>query len=195
MNEKGKLNLANKLTLFRIICVPIFAVFAALAVHEPTRKLWFGLSLIIFCIASITDCLDGRIARKYNMITDLGKFMDPLADKLLTTTAFLYMLKGGALMTEVVVLLVGREFLVSGVRMLAAGSIQKAVIPANFLGKLKTVLMMFMIIFYYGVMWIVGETPWLIPTVTVMSWVCVASSVISGISYIFFSKDIIKDSH
>ena len=128
-------------------------------------------------------------------VKDLGKFMDPLADKLLTTTAFLYMLKGGALMTEVVVLLVGREFLVSGVRMLAAGSIQKAVIPANFLGKLKTVLMMFMIIFYYGVMWIVGETPWLIPTVTVMSWVCVASSVISGISYIFFSKDIIKDSH
>ena len=195
MNEKGKLNLANKLTLFRIICVPIFAVFAALAVNEPTRKLWFGLSLIVFCIASLTDMLDGKIARKYNMITDLGKFMDPLADKLLTTTAFLYMLKGGALMTEVVVLLVGREFLVSGVRMLAAGSIKKAVIPANFLGKLKTVLMMVMIIFYYGIMWIVGKTPWLIPTVTAMSWVCVASSIISGISYIFFSKDIIKDSH
>lgn len=187
-----KLNLANKLTVGRMICVPVFAVFAALAVRHGDR-LWYGMALMTFVIASITDMLDGMVARKYNMITKLGQFLDPLADKLLTTVAFLYMLKGGVLSFEVVCILIVRELVVSAVRMISAGSVDKAIIPANMLGKAKTVLMMAMIIIFYAGMAFAWSRSWVRPTVRWMSWACVAVSIASGISYIFCSKDAIKD--
>ena len=104
---------------------------------------------VVFAVASFTDLLDGKIARKYNLVTDFGKFADPLADKLLTTVAFLYMMRDGVCSIWVVGIILAREFAVSGVRMVAAGAPGGKVIAANIWGKLKTVLQMLSIILYY----------------------------------------------
>ena len=100
-------------------------------------------------MASFTDYLDGHLARKWHMVTDFGKFADPLADKLLTTVAFLYMMRDGVCSPVVLCIILAREFAVSGLRMVAAGAKDGKVIAANMWGKVKTVLQMLTIIFYY----------------------------------------------
>ena len=100
-------------------------------------------------MASFTDYLDGHLARKWHMVTDFGKFADPLADKLLTTVAFLYMMRDGVCSPVVLCIILAREFAVSGLRMVAAGAKDGKVIAANMWGKAKTVLQMLTIIFYY----------------------------------------------
>lgn len=127
------MNLPNKLTLLRVILVPVFMVFAAYgrigtAAYNPTAHLLAG---IVFAVASFTDFLDGYLARKYHLVTDFGKFMDPLADKMLTTAAFIYMLVDGLCSPVVLAVIMFREFAVAGVRMIAAGS--GTVIAANML--------------------------------------------------------------
>ncbi len=104
---------------------------------------------IVFAAASFTDFLDGHLARKWNMVTDFGKFADPLADKLLTTVAFIYMLRDGVCSPVVLCIILAREFAVSGLRMVAAGAKDGKVIAANMWGKVKTVLQMLSIIFYF----------------------------------------------
>ena len=141
------MNLPNKLTMLRVILVPVFMVFAALGgagTGSPALMLAAG---IVFAAASFTDFLDGYLARKNHLVTDFGKFMDPLADKMLTTAAFIYMLVDGVCHPVVLAVILFREFAVAGVRMIAAE--RGTVIAANIWGKVKTVLQMLTILFYY----------------------------------------------
>lgn len=175
------MNLPNKLTMMRVVLVPIFMVFAAYgclgtAEYNPNAQLAAG---IVFAVASFTDFLDGYLARKHHLVTDFGKFMDPLADKMLTTAAFIYMLADGVCSPVVLALILFREFAVAGVRMIAAGS--GTVIAANVWGKVKTVLQMLTVLFYYFVPFFMGSTDmlafglitqalcWLVAVVTVLS--------------------------
>lgn len=147
------MNIANKLTLLRIILVFVFmgVIWIPLGLSLST-VLW--VSLVIFIVASITDFFDGYLARKYHLITDLGKFMDPLADKMLVTTALLAivdlgskdLLPMGSFPTWIVVFIILREFMVSGIRLIAAS--QNTVLAANYWGKIKTVIQMMTIIVY-----------------------------------------------
>ena len=145
------MNLPNKLTLTRIILVPVFMVFVSLTQigTEDFNPTWYLVAGIIFAAASFTDFLDGHLARKWNMVTDFGKFADPLADKLLTTVAFIYMLRDGVCSPVVLCIILAREFAVSGLRMVAASAKDGKVIAANMWGKVKTVLQMLSIIFYF----------------------------------------------
>ena len=133
------MNTANKITILRVILVPIFMI---LFMMESKASLY--ASLAVFVIASITDAVDGYIARHYNQITAFGKFVDPLADKMLTTAAFLILLYKGIINPWAVMIILAREFMVTGVRLLAAAD--GNVIAASFWGKLKTVSQMVAII-------------------------------------------------
>ena len=124
------MNLPNKLTMLRVLLIPVFMVCAA--------NRWMLAAGIIFAAASLTDYFDGHLARKNNLVTDFGKFADPLADKLLTTTAFLYMLVDGVCDPVVLAIILAREFAVSGLRMVAAGAPGGKVIAASQAGKYKT---------------------------------------------------------
>ena len=128
------MNLPNKLTLVRILLVPVFMLFAGgvLLAYQPAG---YFLAGAVFAVASFTDFLDGYLARRWHLVTDFGKFADPLADKLLTTTAFLYMMKDGVCSPVVLTLILAREFAVSGVRMVAASAPGGKVIAANWWGQ------------------------------------------------------------
>ncbi len=132
------MNLANKLTISRVVMVPFFVLFMSVR-DIPLNYLW---ALLLFAAASVTDLLDGKIARKYNMVTNFGKFLDPLADKILVAAALVCFTELHWTAGWVTVVILMREFAVSGVRLAAASSDKKAVIPANIWGKLKTVVTM-----------------------------------------------------
>ena len=129
------MNLPNKLTVLRVTCVPFF-----IAAYMTG---WFAPALIIFIAASLTDMLDGKIARKHNLITNFGKFMDPIADKMLTHTAFIMLTAMGRLHVVACIIFVAREFVVSGLRLCAVE--QGHVIAAGMSGKIKTVLQMLLV--------------------------------------------------
>ena len=155
------MNLPNKLTLSRMILVPVFMIFASMTQlgTDDFNASWYLAAGIVFAIASFTDYLDGHLARKWHMVTDFGKFADPLADKLLTTVAFIYMMRDGVCSPVVLCIILAREFAVSGLRMVAAGAKDGKVIAANMWGKVKTVLQMLTIIFYFfGVSLTYGHT-------------------------------------
>ena len=176
------MNLPNKLTMLRVILVPVFMVFAAFgrigtSDYDRTAMLAAG---IIFAAASFTDFLDGYIARKNHLVTDFGKFMDPLADKMLTTAAFIYMVVDGMCHPVVLAVILFREFAVAGVRMIAAE--RGTVIAANLWGKVKTVLQMVTIIFYYVVQFFVSS-PALIAFILIVQalcWLVAAATVLSA---------------
>ena len=154
------MNLPNKLTMMRVIMVPFFMVFAAMS-HMGTLQFNATYALIagiLFAVASFTDFLDGYLARKNHLVTDFGKFMDPLADKMLTTAAIIYMVVDGVCSPVVLAIIMFREFAVAGVRMIAAES--GTVIAANMWGKVKTVLQMLSIIFYFFGMAIAANVSW-----------------------------------
>ena len=125
------MNLPNKLTLLRVILVPVFM---AVLYLDFTGASW--VALVIFIIASLTDLLDGKIARKYNLVTDFGKFADPLADKMLTTAALLWFVENGQMPAWALLIVLIREFAVSGLRMIASD--KGRVIAAGWSGKVKT---------------------------------------------------------
>ena len=184
------MNLPNKLTMLRVILVPVFMVFAAFgrigtSDYDRTAMLVAG---IIFAAASFTDFLDGYIARKNHLVTDFGKFMDPLADKMLTTAAYIYMVVDGMCHPVVLAVILFREFAVAGVRMIAAE--RGTVIAANLWGKVKTVLQMVTIIFYYIVPFFMGPTDvmgfGLI--VQVLCWLVAAVTVLSGGIYLWQNR-------
>lgn len=138
------MNLPNKLTIFRMILVPVF-VFLLLADFIPIDLQYRRyIALVVFIIASSTDALDGYIARKYNMVTNFGKFMDPLADKLLVCSALISMIQLGDIPAWIVIVIIAREFIITGFRTLAVE--QNIVIAAGVWGKLKTIAQMVMII-------------------------------------------------
>ena len=135
------MNLPNKLTVLRIIMVPFFVFFMLTDVGGAANK-WIALA--IFAVASLTDLLDGKIARKYNLVTNFGKFMDPLADKLLVCSAMICLIPSGKLAAEIVIIIIAREFIISGFRLIASDN--GVVIAASYWGKFKTTFQMIMII-------------------------------------------------
>ena len=201
------MNLPNKLTLTRIVLVPVFMIFVSLtnldAVANGTfQPLYYLLAGIVFAAASFTDFLDGHLARKWNMVTDFGKFADPLADKLLTTVAFIYMMRDGVCSPVVLCIILAREFAVSGLRMVAAGAKDGKVIAANMWGKVKTVLQMLSIIFYFFGMSIAsmsatgaeqGVRQILVISISmVLCWLVAAVTAISGIKYLWDNRSFIN---
>ena len=127
------MNLPNKLTLLRIALVPVFVIFLMID-SIPYGKIW---AILVFAIASLTDMLDGRIARKHGLVTDFGKFADPVADKILTMAAFICFVSQGWAYAALVILILAREFIVTSIRLVAAGG--GTVIAANRWGKAKTI--------------------------------------------------------
>ena len=190
------MNLPNKLTLLRFLLVPVFMVF--MYIDNPYSYL---IGLIVFALASFTDFLDGSIARKYNMVTDFGKFMDPLADKLLTTVALIYLCLNGMCHEIVICIVLAREFAVSGIRLVAAANPAGGkVIAAGFMGKAKTVLQMVasmlgllgMALFAMGTIQV--ATMDVIALVTnILMWVMAVLTVVSGMQYIMPNIDLIKN--
>ena len=191
------MNLPNKLTMMRVVLVPVFMIFAAVS-HYGTADFHAAYMLIagvIFAIASITDFLDGYLARKNHLVTDFGKFMDPLADKCLTTAAFIYMVTDHVCSPVVLAVILFREFAVAGVRMLAAET--GTVIAANMWGKVKTVLQMLSIIFYFfGTALSYRGTVESVSIVVVISialcWLVAAVTAISGIKYLWDNRSFIN---
>ena len=135
-----KMNLPNKLTILRVLMIPFFVFFMLVDFGYPGRI----AALVLFCAASFTDFLDGFIARKYHLVTNFGKFMDPLADKLLVCSALICFVGNGELAAWIVIIIMAREFIISGFRLVASDN--GVVIAANMWGKLKTVSQMIMII-------------------------------------------------
>lgn len=136
-----EMNLPNKLTILRVIMIPFFVFFMLVDVAGVYTKY---IALALFCIASLTDMLDGKIARKHNLVTNFGKFMDPLADKLLVCSAMICLVEMGRLASWVVIIIISREFIISGFRLIASDN--GVVIAASMWGKVKTVIQMTMII-------------------------------------------------
>ena len=190
------MNLPNKLTLMRIVLVPVFMVFAGLGqIGTPAcNRMFYLVAAIVFAVASFTDYLDGHLARKWNIVTDFGKFADPLADKLLTTTAFLYMMHDGVCSPVVLVIILAREFAVSGLRMVAASAPGGKVIAANMWGKVKAVLQMLVIILYYVLAAFAPADA--IGAVSLISmglcWLVAAVTLISGAKYLWDNRSFIN---
>ena len=186
------MNLPNKLTVARLIMTPFFLL--ALLVEFPHHYL---VALILFCAASITDYIDGNMARKCGLVTDFGKFLDPLADKMLTTSAFLGFihLGIGEGITWITFIVLIREFLITSLRLVSSG--KGNVIAANIWGKLKTVSQMLAIIIAIGGQYILSfegcaYAANTINVVTnVMLWISAALTVISGAIYVVQNKDFI----
>ena len=190
------MNLPNKLTLLRFMLVPVFMVF--MYIDNPYSYL---IGLIVFAVASFTDFLDGNIARKYNMVTDFGKFMDPLADKLLTTVALIYLCLNGMCHEIVICIVLAREFAVSGIRLIAAANpAGSKVIAAGMMGKAKTVFQMVasmlgllaMALFAMDVMG-AEVYAWMSLVTNVLMWIMAVLTVVSGMQYIIPNFDLIKN--
>ena len=170
------MNLPNKLTVLRVIMIPFFVVFMLMDITGAADK-WIALA--IFIVASLTDLLDGKIARKYNLVTNFGKFMDPLADKLLVSAAMICMIA-----SWIVIIIISREFIISGFRLVASdGGI---VIAASYWGKFKTVFQMMMIIVLImdlgGVFDIIG---------TALVWIALALTIVSLVDYVIKNKQVL----
>ena len=144
------------------------------------------IALAIFCIASFTDLLDGKIARKYNLVTDFGKFMDPLADKLLVCSAMICLIQTGQLPAVIVIIIIAREFIISGFRLIASDN--GVIIAANMWGKVKTVFQMAMII----LMLLNLEFTWYKIVTDIVMYIALALTVISLITYIAQNKNVLK---
>ena len=185
-----KMNLPNKLTILRIVMVPFF-VFFLLADFVPHRYLF---ALILFCAASYTDHLDGKIARRDNLITNFGKLMDPLADKILVMSALICLVRLDLASAVCVILIMLREFAVTSVRLLAVE--QGRVIAANNWGKAKTVSQMIAIIAILFFQYLGGFLPQLLPGFTltgqVLIWIATLLAVLSGIIYFKDNADVLK---
>lgn len=200
------MNLPNKLTLLRFLLVPVFMFFVEryIALIPNTGVIGYNIliALIIFAVASFTDFLDGSIARKYNLVTDFGKFMDPLADKVLTTAAIVYLVRFGLCSPMVLIIILTREFAVSGIRMIAATSAGGGkVIAASMWGKAKTVMQMISIIVAFlfialdemQIAAVVPYTPLMIVVINVLMWIVAITTVVSGLQYIIPNFDLIKN--
>ena len=178
-----QMNLPNKLTILRVLMIPFFVLFMLMDITGAADK-WIAVAL--FVIASLTDFLDGYIARKYNLVSNFGKFMDPLADKLLVSAAMICLVEMGRLPAWVVILIISREFIISGFRLIASDN--GIVIAASYWGKFKTVFQMAMIIVLIcnlGEAFVVVEN--------VLIWVSLILTVVSLVDYIVKNAGVLKD--
>ena len=181
------MNLPNKLTLLRVIMIPFFILCGIIG---GTAGGW--LALAIFVAASLTDMLDGKIARKYNLVTDFGKFMDPLADKLLVTAALSLFVYDGRASVWILFVVILREFTVTGLRLVAAGG--GVVIAASMWGKVKTVIQIIVIIYTLIPLNIGQNFAFGTFTVTdILMLVLALVTVISGAEYLYNNRTLLKE--
>lgn len=176
------MNLPNKLTILRIILVPFFV---AILLGQPFGGASDWVALGIFVVASLTDLLDGQIARRCNMITDFGKFMDPLADKILTCSGMICLTALGRMPAWVVCIIVAREFAISGFRLVAAE--KGTVIAASWWGKFKTVFQMAMILL------MLANMEALQPLTDIVMWIATILTVVSLVDYIWKNRGVLSD--
>lgn len=178
------MNLPNKLTLFRMLLVPVFVLFMYLNIPGN-----YAISLIIFIVASVTDALDGRIARKHNLITDFGKFMDPLADKILVISALMCFIDSRLIPAWVVLIIITRELSISIMRAVAAS--EGKVIAAGGSGKLKTVVQMLaIIILLFGCSIDQGH---IILIGKILVYISTVLTLYSGIEYFYKNRSLFSD--
>ncbi len=178
------MNLPNKLTILRVILIPFFVVFLMAPYFEGYGNY---IALAIFIVASLTDMLDGKIARKYNLVTNFGKFMDPLADKLLVCSALICLIESGKLAAWIVIVIIAREFIISGFRLVASDN--GVVIAASYWGKFKTVSQMLMVI----VLILDLPHPAFRMLGTVLTYLALILTVVSLMDYIVKNKDVLKE--
>ena len=168
-----KMNLPNKLTILRTVMIPFFILFLYTDWFHGYDKI---IAAVIFIAASLTDMLDGKIARKYNLVTNFGKFMDPLADKLLVCSALICLIELGQLPSWMVIIIVSREFIISGFRLIAAE--QGIVIAASYWGKFKTTFQMIAVIL------MIVDLPVLHILTVACTWIALVLTVVSLVDYI-----------
>ncbi|WP_075678794.1 CDP-diacylglycerol--glycerol-3-phosphate 3-phosphatidyltransferase [Roseburia sp. 831b] len=178
------MNLPNKLTIFRVILIPFFV---CLLLMPNTSGYNNYIAVAIFIVASLTDFLDGKIARKYNLVTNFGKFMDPLADKLLVCSAMICLIQMNLLPAWIVVIIIAREFIISGFRLVASDN--GVVIAASYWGKFKTTFQMLMVIDLI----LSASIPVLKIPGVVLTYIALALTVISLLDYIIKNKDVLKE--
>lgn len=175
------MNLPNKLTMFRVILIPFFVLFMLVDITSADK--WIALA--IFIVASLTDLLDGKIARKYNLVTNFGKFMDPLADKLLVCSALICLVELEKLPAWMVIIIIAREFIISGFRLIASDN--GVVIAASYWGKFKTTFQMVMICL------LIADIETIRAITNVIVWAALILTVVSLIDYLVKNKDIMKE--
>ena len=174
------MNTANKLTLARVFMIPLFLVIAYWG-FPGSRYVALG----VYILACLTDLLDGKIARKYNLVTTFGKFMDPLADKLLVCSALICLVEMGKIPAWIVIIIVSREFIMSGFRLVASD--KGVVIAAGYWGKFKTTFQMVMIVL------MIADIPVLSLVTTIVMWAALILTVVSLVDYLVKNKDCLKD--
>ena len=177
------MNLPNKLTILRVIMIPFFVL--ALLYNGGENQTLRYVAAAIFIIASLTDMLDGKIAMKYNLVTNFGKFMDPLADKLLVCSALICLVELKELPAWMVIVIISREFIISGFRLVASDN--GVVIAASYWGKFKTTFQMIAV-----VLLIVG-IPALSMVTTAVVWIALILTVISLVDYIAKNVNVLKE--
>ncbi len=175
------MNLPNKLTVFRVILIPFFVLFLLLDLTAYDK--W--IALVIFIIASLTDFLDGHIARKYHLVTNFGKFMDPLADKLLVCSALICLIELNRIPAWIVIVIIAREFIISGFRLVASDN--GVVIAASYWGKFKTTFQIVMICL------MIADLSQLYLITQLVMWIALALTVISLVDYLVKNKGVMED--
>ena len=178
------MNTANKITVIRILFVPVFIFFAA-NIHKEYFDI---ITTVIFLAISFTDFLDGYIARKYNQVTDFGKFLDPLADKILVASALIMLTESGSLSGVATVIIIAREFMVTSIRLLAAGG--GKVIAASKSGKIKTVSQMFGITVLFLEKYLNMLCP--LPYGIIVTAIMLITTVYSGLEYLIKNIHLIE---
>ncbi len=177
------MNLPNKLTTLRVIMIPCFVFF--LLWQNGENYTFRMIALALFIIASLTDLLDGKIARKYNLVTNFGKFMDPLADKLLVCSALICLIELNALPAWMVIIIISREFIISGFRLIASDN--GVVIAASYWGKFKTTFQM------VSVVLLILDIPALAFVTTICVWIALLLTIVSLVDYIYKNHKILTE--
>ena len=175
------MNLPNKLTMARVILIPFFVLFLLVPVAGDYSKY---IALVIFIIASLTDLFDGKIARKYNLVTNFGKFMDPLADKLLVCSALICFIELDLLPAWIVLIIIAREFIISGFRLVASDN--GVVIAASYWGKFKTTSQMIMIIL------LIAQIPGFDILEQAFIYIALILTVVSLVDYLIKNEDVLQ---
>lgn len=181
------MNLPNKLTMFRVILIPFFVFFLLAPYFEGYGNY---IAVGIFIVASLTDLFDGRIARKYNLVTNFGKFMDPLADKLLVCSAMICLIDKEELASWIVIIIIAREFIISGFRLIASDN--GVVIAASYWGKFKTTFQMLMVIVLLLDITL-SKFAWLHILGIILTYVALILTVVSLVDYIAKNRDVLKE--
>ena len=179
-----KMNLPNKLTILRVILIPFFVFFLLAPYFEGYGNY---IALVIFIVASLTDFLDGKIARKYNLVTNFGKFMDPLADKLLVCSALICLIALDRIPAWIVIVIISREFIISGFRLVASDN--GGVIAASYWGKFKTTFQMLMVI----VLILNFDNCYFQLLGTVLTYIALVLTVVSLIDYLWKNRAVLKE--